>query len=220
VVPAAPSGGAWMAAFPHPRGAGWLQAKHATCLMPLAGPGLLRRARRLQQGHKQLLGSGLDGESGLGGHESLPGGSWRLAGRCRDGHSNRRQHPQLRSTTCPFRSLDGKRATGAGRLTAQPRPPQRQAGRGSGQLSDSTARPARPPGVQPRPDDLGRPTVCTPRNPPATLPTGGALRCYAGRRSRCLPVKEPTRPLPFPGDWRGRGGWHAGGRVADRSTPR
>jgi len=131
----------------------------------------------------------------------LAAASWRRCWRCRGiGPQHRRAASSAPPTTAVFDPPMATLATGAGRdLTASPRPPQRAAGRGSGNFSDSTARPAAAPGVQPGPDGPCGATVCTPRQTRLRpLPLAGHCAAYACRRSRCLPVKgDATRPLPF-----------------------
>ncbi|APD48060.1 A/G-specific adenine glycosylase [Synechococcus sp. CS-602] len=182
----------WMAAFPTL--AALAGSGEHDVLMLWQGLGYYARARRLQQGASQLLAAGLDGDQAsavdpwprqLEGWLALPGIGLSTAGSILSSAYN-----------LPFSILDGNVQRVLARLTASPRPPQRQLA-GFWQLSDSLLDPQRPRAFNQALMDLGA-TVCTPRQPACDrCPWQGHCAAYAAGDPAAYPVKDATRPLPF-----------------------
>lgn len=180
----------WMAAFPT------LEALAAAAehdvLLQWQGLGYYARARRLQQGARQLLqglpagpGAGDFWPRGLEGWLALPG-----IGRSTAGSILSSAFDQ------PLPILDGNVKRVLARLTASPRPPAREL-KGFWQLSERLLDPRRPREFNQALMDLGA-TVCTPRNPSCgRCAWQGHCAAYAAGHPAAYPVKDAPRQLPF-----------------------
>ena len=181
----------WMAAFPT------LEALAAASdhdvLLLWQGLGYYSRARRLQQGARQLLeGARQDaGQSAdlwpreLGGWLALPGVGRSTAGSILSS-----------AFDLPFAILDGNVKRVLARLIASPRPPARDLN-GFWQVSEALLDRQRPRAFNQALMDLGA-TVCKPRNPTCgSCPWQGHCAAYAAGDATAYPVKESPRELPF-----------------------
>ena len=171
----------WMAAFPD------LQtlatASEHEVLLLWQGLGYYARARRLQQGARQLSNSfwPRDLEAWL----ALPGVGRSTAGSILSS-----------AFDLPFPILDGNVKRVLSRLTASPRPPARDLG-ALWQLSASLLDRERPRAFNQALMDLGA-SICTPRNPRCgDCPWQRHCAAYAAGTQAAYPVKEASRELPF-----------------------
>ncbi len=171
----------WMAAFPS------LDALAAAdqheVLLLWQGLGYYSRARRLQQGTRQLLGQAWPRT--LEGWLALPGIGRSTAGSILSS-----------AFDLPFAILDGNVKRVLARLIASPRPPAREL-QGFWQLSELLLDPRRPRAFNQALMDLGA-TICTPRNPSCgACPWQGYCAAYAAGAPAAYPVKDAPRELPF-----------------------
>ncbi|MFM7648108.1 MAG: A/G-specific adenine glycosylase, partial [Cyanobium sp.] len=164
----------WMAALPT------LEilaaAEEHDVLLLWQGLGYYSRARRLQQGARQLLEAGSASAEAPGtdswprtldGWMALPGIGRSTAGSILSS-----------AFDLPFAILDGNVKRVLARLTASPRPPAREL-KGFWQLSELLLDPRRPRAFNQALMDLGA-TVCTPRNPSCgRCPWQGHCAAYA-----------------------------------------
>ncbi|MFM7453497.1 MAG: A/G-specific adenine glycosylase, partial [Cyanobium sp.] len=149
----------WMAAFPSLETL--VAAEEHDVLLLWQGLGYYSRARRLQQGARQLLEAGSASAEAPGtdswprtldGWMALPGIGRSTAGSILSS-----------AFELPFAILDGNVKRVLARLIASPRPPAREI-KGFWQLSELLLDPRRPRAFNQALMDLGA-TVCTPRNP-------------------------------------------------------
>lgn len=177
----------WMTAFPD------LPALAAAdpqqVLLLWQGLGYYVRARRLQQGARQLLAACAPGADPwprhLDGWLALSG-----IGRSTAGSILSSAFDQ------PFAILDGNAARVLARLIAAPRPPKRDLA-GFWRLSELLLDPQRPRAFNQALMDLGA-TVCTPRSPDCgRCPWRDPCAAYAAGDPARYPVKDAPRPLPF-----------------------
>jgi A/G-specific adenine glycosylase len=171
----------WMAAFPS------LEVLAAAdlhdVLLLWQGLGYYSRARRLQQGARQLRGQPWPRD--LEGWLALPGIGRSTAGSILSS-----------AFDLPMAILDGNVKRVLARLIASPRPPAREL-KGLWQLSELLLDPRRPRAFNQALMDLGA-TVCTPRNPSCgACPWQGHCAAYAAGDPAAYPVKEAPRELPF-----------------------
>ena len=163
-------------------------AEEHDVLLLWQGLGYYSRARRLQQGARQLLGHQLLGQPWPRTQEgwlALPGIGRSTAGSILSS-----------AFDLPFAILDGNVKRVLARLTASPRPPARQL-KGLWQLSELLLDPRRPRAFNQALMDLGA-TVCTPRNPRCgACPWQGHCAAYAAGDPSAYPVKDAPRELPF-----------------------
>ena len=180
----------WMETFPDLRALA--TAPEQQVLLHWQGLGYYARARRLQQGARQLWTAaadpGLDQACfphSLEGWLALPGiGRSTAAGVL----STAFDHPE------PI--LDGNVRRVLARLVAAPRPPERQLAR-FWRLSAAVLDPQRPRDFNQALMDLGS-GVCTPRQPRCgDCPWRQACAAYAAGDPSRYPVKESSAPLPF-----------------------
>ncbi|MEO1003220.1 MAG: 8-oxo-dGTP diphosphatase MutT [Cyanobacteria bacterium J06638_7] len=177
----------WMAAFPSLEMLA--SAEEHEVLLLWQGLGYYSRARRLQQGARQLLGraerEGDPWPRTLEGWQALPGIGRSTAGSILSS-----------AFDLPFAILDGNVKRVLARLIASPRPPLRELPR-FWRLSESLLDPGRPREFNQALMDLGA-TVCTPRNPHCGgCPWQGHCAAYAAGNPARFPVKDVPRPLPF-----------------------
>jgi A/G-specific adenine glycosylase len=171
----------WMAAFPSLEALA--AAREHEVLLLWQGLGYYSRARRLQQGARQLLGQPWprDLEAWL----ALPGVGRSTAGSILSS-----------AFDLPFAILDGNVRRVLARLSASPRPPAREL-KGFWRLSELLLDRQRPRAFNQALMDLGS-SVCTPRNPSCGgCPWRGHCAAYAAGTPTAYPVKEPPRALPF-----------------------
>jgi A/G-specific adenine glycosylase len=175
----------WMAAFPS------LEclavAEEHDVLLLWQGLGYYSRARRLQQGARQLAAApgAHPWPRTLEGWLALPGIGRSTAGSILSS-----------AFDLPFPILDGNVKRVLARLIASPRPPARQLN-GLWQLSEALLDPQRPRAFNQALMDLGA-TVCTPRNPSCgACPWQGHCAAYAAGDPAAYPVKDAPRELPF-----------------------
>ena len=175
----------WMAAFPSLEGLA--AAEEHDVLLLWQGLGYYSRARRLQQGARQLLATWqadpwprtLEGWLALPGIGRSPAGSILSS-----------------AFDLPFAILDGNVKRVLARLIASPRPPARQLA-WFWRLSELLLDPQRPRAFNQALMDLGA-TVCTPRNPSCgACPWRGHCAAYAAGDPAAYPVKDAPRELPF-----------------------
>lgn len=180
----------WMETFPDLRALA--TAPEQQVLLHWQGLGYYARARRLQQGARQLWTAaadpGLDQACfphSLAGWLALPGiGRSTAAGVL----STAFDHPE------PI--LDGNVRRVLARLVAAPRPPERQLAR-FWRLSAALLDPLRPRDFNQALMDLGS-GVCTPRQPRCgDCPWRQACAAYAAGDPARYPVKESSAPVPF-----------------------
>ncbi|MGL6133511.1 MAG: 8-oxo-dGTP diphosphatase MutT [Prochlorococcaceae cyanobacterium] len=181
----------WMTAFP---GLELLAAaEEHDVLLLWQGLGYYARARRLQQGARQLReaaaapgGSATDPwPRALEGWLALPGIGRSTAGSILSS-----------AFDLPHPILDGNVKRVLARLIASPRPPARQL-KGLWQLSELLLDPQRPRAFNQALMDLGA-TLCTPRNPSCgACPWRGHCAAYAAGAPAVYPVKDAPRELPF-----------------------
>jgi A/G-specific adenine glycosylase len=171
----------WMAAFPSLEALA--AAEEHDVLLLWQGLGYYSRARRLQQGARQLLGQ--PWPRTLEGWLALPGIGRSTAGSILSS-----------AFDLPFAILDGNVKRVLARLIASPRPPARELA-GLWQLSELLLDPQRPRAFNQALMDLGA-TVCTPRNPSCgRCPWQGHCAAYAAGDPAAYPVKDAPRELPF-----------------------
>ncbi len=171
----------WMAAFPSLEALA--AAEEHDVLLLWQGLGYYSRARRLQQGARQLLGQ--PWPRTLEGWLALPGIGRSTAGSILSS-----------AFDLPFAILDGNVKRVLARLIASPRPPARQLA-GLWQLSELLLDPQRPRDFNQALMDLGA-TVCTHRNPSCgACPWRGHCAAYAAGDPAAYPVKDAPRQLPF-----------------------
>ncbi len=171
----------WRSRFP--RLEALAAAEEHDVLLLWQGLGYYARARRLQQGARQLLG--LPWPRTLEGWLALPGIGRSTAGSILSS-----------AFDLPFAILDGNVKRVLARLIASPRPPARQL-HGFWQLSESLLDPRRPRAFNQALMDLGA-TVCTPRHPSCgACPWQGHCAAYAAGDPAAYPVKDAPRELPF-----------------------
>ncbi|WP_094513931.1 8-oxo-dGTP diphosphatase MutT [Synechococcus sp. MW101C3] len=153
------------------------------------GLGYYGRARRLQQGARQLLDASAPGADPW--PRDLPG--WLAlsgVGRSTAGSILSSAFDQ------PFAILDGNAARVLARLIAAPRPPKRELA-GFWRLSELLLDRQRPRAFNQALMDLGA-TVCTPRSPDCgRCPWRNSCAAYAAGDPARYPVKDAPRPLPF-----------------------
>jgi A/G-specific adenine glycosylase len=181
-----------MAAFPSLEALA--AAEEHDVLLLWQGLGYYSRARRLQQGARQLLEAGSASAEAPGtdpwprtleGWLALPGIGRSTAGSILSS-----------AFDLPFAILDGNVKRVLARLIASPRPPARQL-KGFWQLSELLLDPRRPRAFNQALMDLGA-TVCTPRNPGCgRCPWQGHCAAYAAGDPAAYPVKDAPRELPF-----------------------
>lgn len=177
----------WMSVFPD------LPALAAAdpqqVLLLWQGLGYYGRARRLQQGARQLLDASAPGADPW--PRDLPG--WLAlsgVGRSTAGSILSSAFDQ------PFAILDGNAARVLARLIAAPRPPKRELA-GLWRLSELLLDRQRPRAFNQALMDLGA-TVCTPRSPDCgRCPWRNSCAAYAAGDPARYPVKDAPRPLPF-----------------------
>jgi A/G-specific adenine glycosylase len=175
----------WMAAFPSL--ACLAAAEEHDVLLLWQGLGYYSRARRLQQGARQLVAApgAHPWPRTLEGWLALPGIGRSTAGSILSS-----------AFDLPFAILDGNVKRVLARLIASPRPPARQLN-GLWQLSEALLDPQRPRAFNQALMDLGA-TVCTPRNPSCgACPWQGPCAAYAAGDPAAYPVKDAPRELPF-----------------------
>jgi len=171
----------WMAAFPTVDALA--TASEHDVLLQWQGLGYYSRARRLQQGARQLLGQPWPRE--LDGWLVLPGVGRSTAGSILSS-----------AFDLPFAILDGNVKRVLTRLIASPRPPSRDTAH-LWRLSEQLLDPGQPRAFNQALMDLGA-TVCTPRNPRCgDCPWQGHCAAYAAGSPTAYPVKEAPRELPF-----------------------
>lgn len=177
----------WMSVFPD------LPALAAAdpqqVLLLWQGLGYYGRARRLQQGARQLLDASAPGADpwprDLAGWLALSG-----VGRSTAGSILSSAFDQ------PFAILDVNAARLLARLIAAPRPPKRELA-GFWRLSELLLDRQRPRAFNQALMDLGA-TVCTPRSPDCgRCPWRNSCAAYAAGDPARYPVKDAPRPLPF-----------------------
>lgn len=177
----------WMERFP--RLEALAAAEEHDVLLLWQGLGYYVRARRLQQGARQLQAAAAPGADPwprtLEGWLALPGIGRSTAGSILSS-----------AFDLPFAILDGNVKRVLARLIASPRPPARELN-GLWQLSESLLDPQRPRAFNQALMDLGA-TVCTPRNPSCgACPWQGHCAAYAAGDPAAYPVKDAPRALPF-----------------------
>jgi len=182
----------WMAALPTLEALA--AAEEHDVLLLWQGLGYYSRARRLQQGARQLL------EAGSASAEAPGTDSWprTLEGWLALPGIGRSTAGSILSSAfdLPFAILDGNVKRVLARLIASPRPPARQL-KGFWQLSELLLDPRRPRAFNQALMDLGA-TVCTPRNPSCgRCPWQGHCAAYAAADPAAYPVKDAPRELPF-----------------------
>jgi A/G-specific adenine glycosylase len=171
----------WMERFPSLEALA--AAEEHDVLLLWQGLGYYVRARRLQQGARQLLGQPWPRD--LEGWLALPGIGRSTAGSILSS-----------AFDLPFAILDGNVKRVLARLIASPRPPARQL-QGLWRLSEQLLDPQRPRAFNQALMDLGA-TVCTPRNPRCgSCPWQGHCAAYAAGDPAAYPVKDAPRALPF-----------------------
>ena len=171
----------WMAAFPTL--AALAAASEHEVLLLWQGLGYYSRARRLQQGARQLLGQpwprDLEGWLALSGIGRSTAGSILSS-----------------AFDLPHAILDGNVKRVLARLIASPKPPAREL-KGFWRLSEQLLDPQRPRAFNQALMDLGA-TICTPRNPSCGVcPWMGHCAAYAAGDPAAYPVKDAPRELPF-----------------------
>lgn len=175
----------WMAAFPTP--ADLAAATEQQVMLLWQGLGYYSRARRLQQGTRQLLAAGGTDPwpRTLEAWLALPGVGRSTAGSILSS-----------AFDLPFAILDGNVKRVLARLQANPLPPSRDLPR-LWQFSEDLLDPGQPRAFNQALMDLGA-TVCTPRKPRCgACPWQGHCAAYAAGTPTAFPVKEPPRDLPF-----------------------
>jgi A/G-specific adenine glycosylase len=176
----------WMQAFPSLEALA--AADEQQVLLLWQGLGYYARARRLQQGARQLLADAAGDDPwprSLEGWLELPGIGRSTAGSILSS-----------AFDLPFPILDGNVKRVLSRLIASPRPPARELP-GLWRLSEQLLDPQRPRAFNQALMDLGA-TVCTPRNPAcAGCPWRGHCAAYAAGTPDAYLVKEAPRELPF-----------------------
>jgi len=181
----------WMERFP--RLEALAAAEEHDVLLLWQGLGYYSRARRLQQGARQLLAAASECSEApadpwprtLEAWLALPGVGRSTAGSILSS-----------AFDLPFAILDGNVKRVLARLIACPRPPAREL-KGFWQLSELLLHRQRPRAFNQALMDLGA-TVCTPRNPScAACPWQGHCAAYAAGDPAAYPVKEAPRELPF-----------------------
>jgi A/G-specific adenine glycosylase len=181
----------WMAAFPSL--AALAAAEEHDVLLLWQGLGYYSRARRLQQGARQLLAAAAAKEEvaadpwprSLDGWLGLPGIGRSTAGGILSS-----------AFDLPAPILDGNVKRVLARLIASPRPPARKL-QGFWRLSEQLLDPQRPRAFNQALMDLGA-TVCTPRNPRCSAcPWQQNCAAYAAGDPAAYPVKDVPRELPF-----------------------
>jgi len=175
----------WIAAFPSLQALA--TAEEHDVLLLWQGLGYYSRARRLQQGARQLaVAPGAHPwPRTLEGWLALPGIGRSTAGSILSS-----------AFDLPFAILDGNVKRVLARLTACPRPPEREL-KGFWRLSEQLLDPRRPRAFNQALMDLGA-TVCTPRNPSCgRCPWQGHCAAYAAGDPAAYPVKDAPRELPF-----------------------
>jgi A/G-specific adenine glycosylase len=182
----------WMAAFP--RLEALAAAEEHDVLLLWQGLGYYSRARRLQQGARQLLEAGRASAEAPGavpwprdleGWLALPGIGRSTAGSILSS-----------AFDLPFAILDGNVKRVLARLIASPRRPAREL-QGLWRLSELLLDPRRPRAFNQALMDLGA-TLCTPRNPSCgRCPWQGHCAAYAAGDPAAYPVKDAPRELPF-----------------------
>ncbi|MFZ9850816.1 MAG: 8-oxo-dGTP diphosphatase MutT [Vulcanococcus sp.] len=171
----------WMEAFPSLEALAAAEEHHVLLLWQ--GLGYYSRARRLQQGARQLLGE--PWPRSLEGWLALPGIGRSTAGSILSSAFN-----------APEAILDGNVKRVLARLIASPRPPAREL-QGFWRLSEQLLDPQRPRAFNQALMDLGA-TVCTPRHPSCgACPWQGHCAAYAAGDPAAYPVKDAPRELPF-----------------------
>ena len=171
----------WMAAFPNLEALA--AAEEHQLLLLWQGLGYYSRARRLQQGARQLAGQ--PWPRTLEGWLALPGIGRSTAGSILSS-----------AFDLAFAILDGNVKRVLARLTACPRPPARELS-GFWRLSELLLDPQRPRAFNQALMDLGA-TVCTPRNPRCGhCPLMEHCAAYAAGTPAHYPVKDTPRELPF-----------------------
>ena len=164
-------------------------AREHDVLLLWQGLGYYVRARRLQQGARQLVEASVPGGDPwprtLEGWLALPGIGRSTAGGILSS-----------AFDLPFAILDGNVKRVLARLTASPRSPARELP-GLWRLSEQLLDPQRPREFNQALMDLGA-TVCTPRNPSCgACPWQGNCAAYAAGTPADYPVKDAPRELPF-----------------------
>ena len=181
----------WMAALPSLDALA--AAEEHDVLLLWQGLGYYSRARRLQQGARQLLQAQEPAAPAaadpwprdLEGWLALPGIGRSTAGSILSSAFDR-----------PFAILDGNVRRVLARLIASPRPPAREL-RGFWRLSELLLDPQQPRAFNQALMDLGA-TVCIPRNPRCGVcPWQGQCAAYAAGAPAAYPVKDAPRELPF-----------------------
>ena len=175
----------WQQAFPGLEALA--AADHQVVLWHWQGLGYYSRARRLQQGARQLVAAASSDPfpRSLEGWLALPGVGRSTAGSILSS-----------AFDLPFPILDGNVRRVLARLVASPRPPARELHR-FWRLSEQLLDPQRPRAFNQALMDLGA-TVCTPRQPACVdCPWRGACAAYAAGDPVRYPVKEARRDLPF-----------------------
>ena len=171
----------WMAAFPTL--AALAAASEHEVLLLWQGLGYYSRARRLQQGARQLQAQpwprDLEGWLALSGIGRSTAGSILSS-----------------AFDLPHAILDGNVKRVLARLIASPKPPAREL-KGFWRLSEQLLDPQRPRAFNQALMDLGA-TICTPRNPSCGVcPWMGHCAAYAAGDPAAYPVKDAPRELPF-----------------------
>ncbi|MBM5801542.1 MAG: A/G-specific adenine glycosylase [Cyanobacteria bacterium K_DeepCast_35m_m2_023] len=171
----------WMAVFPGV--AALAAASEHEVLLLWQGLGYYSRARRLQQGARQLVGQPWPRD--LAGWLALPGVGRSTAGSILSSAFDR-----------PFAILDGNVKRVLTRLVASPKPPARDASR-LWQHSEGLLDRGRPRAFNQALMDLGA-TVCTPRQPRCPeCPWQRHCAAYAAGTPTAYPVKDTPREIPF-----------------------
>jgi len=186
----------WMAAFTSPEALA--AASEHEVLLLWQGLGYYSRARRLQQGARQLLAAGQaipERQASVTGAEIWPrdlDGWLALPG------VGRSTAASILSSAfdLPHPILDGNVKRVLTRLIASPRPPARDGAR-LWQLSEALLDARRPRAFNQALMDLGA-LVCTPRNPGCgACPWQPHCAAYAAGDPSAHPVKDTPRELPF-----------------------
>ncbi|MEB3331634.1 MAG: 8-oxo-dGTP diphosphatase MutT [Synechococcaceae cyanobacterium] len=189
----------WMEAFPTLEVLA--AAGEQEVLLLWQGLGYYVRARRLQQGARQLLDSGsLVGQGSVGDPRRLVADLWPrdLEGWLALPGIGRSTAGSILSSAfdLPFAILDGNVKRVLARLIASPWPPAREFA-GFWQLSELLLDRQRPRAFNQALMDLGA-SVCTPRSPRCgDCPWQGLCAAYAAGDPAAYPVKDAPRELPF-----------------------
>ena len=199
----------WLEAFPTPEALA--AAEERSVLLLWQGLGYYSRARRLQQGARQLiaattptarLGIAPGVEAVVEGAGALPASTpaWPhdLEGWMELPGLGRSTAASILASALdqPAAILDGNVKRVLARLIAAPRPPARQLAR-FWQLSEALLDPVRPRAFNQALMDLGA-SLCTPRNPRCSdCPWRDVCAAYAAGDPTRWPVKDTPRALPF-----------------------